>query len=316
LATAGRLPAAVRALHTLRFTLPPDGADQAERTLRKLAFGGTRYTPPSPVGWRALLSPADAGGSYSIWFVQLPAPSAATGVLLGMVVNARLGILQAFGSETMHRDQLPKPHAAGQMVTVRTDGGGTAVLLEAGFDFCRWRLLAAQRAHWQAEPSRPLPGDYKLYQDRLWEFDAPEPDPELAHYFTEPDPADPLPSASVMDEAALQLLIHPSMSGWVLHNRLFLQAFAPAERGLHRIPLAELMAYILRELAQRAESAQLLQALAEGLRSQAAWLHIAGNRESARRADLLARALPRLAPPENPFLARLVESSLRAAGQN
>ena len=41
-------PSALRALHTLQFALPPTHADQVERTLRKLQFGGRRYTPPAP----------------------------------------------------------------------------------------------------------------------------------------------------------------------------------------------------------------------------------------------------------------------------
>jgi hypothetical protein len=313
LATVEREPGAIRALYTLQFSLPPEPAAQVERTLRKLAFTGVRHTPPRPSGWRALLSPADVGGNYSLWLAQMPESEHGEGALVGLVVNPTQGILQTFASETMPPDQLPRPHAEGHLVTVRTDNGGAAVLLEAPFDFCRWRLLAAQRAHWQAAPAKPLPGDYQLCQDRIWEFDPPQPAPALADYFAEGEPT-PVATFAELDHAAAQLLAHPAMDGWTLHNRLFLQTFAPAGGSLAAIPLDDLTAHILRELGRRPEMTQMLAALAAGLRTQAAWLHIAGNLESAQRAYLLARALPHLPLPENPFLARLIANSLQAAG--
>jgi hypothetical protein len=317
LATVDHTLAAVRALHSLQFTLPPEAAVQAERTLRKLAFAGARYTPPPATGWRALLSPVDVSGSYSLWLVKMPPAGESEGVLIGLVLNAIQGIVQAFASETMPSEQLPRPHAVGQLVSVRTDNGDTAVLLEAPWEFCRWRLLTVQAAHWQGAQNRPLPGEYQLVQDCIWEFAAPEPDPALAAYFQE-DAAQTRSDLSVsldeLDDAAAELLAHPAMAGWLLHHRLFLQTFAPAGNSLANLPLDEVAAYLLREMAQRPESAQLVASWAAGLRTQAAWLHIAGNLESARRAHLLARSLSTLPPAEHPFVVRLVASSLRATG--
>jgi hypothetical protein len=83
---------------------------------------------------------------------------------------------------------------------------------------------------------------------------------------------------------------------------------------LGAIPVADLAAHIMRELAQRPESSQIVAAMSEGLRCQAAWLQIADSQESARQAALLGRALPRVPLLENPFLVRLVQGSLHAAG--
>jgi hypothetical protein len=317
LATVDRELTAARALHSLQFTLPPETAAQVERALRKLAFAGARYTPPPATGWRALLSPVDVSGSYSLWLVQMPSAGQSEGVLMGLVLNATQGIVQAFASETMPAEQLPRPHAEGQLVSVRTDNGGVAVLLEAPWDFCRWRLLAIQAMHWQGAQTRPMPGEYQLYQDRIWEFAAPQPDLALAVYFQE-DAANALSDLPVsldeLDDAATELLAHPAMTGWGLHHRLFLQTFASASNALANLPLDELAAYLLRALAQRPESAQLAASWAAGLRAQAAWLHIAGNLESAHRAHLLARSLSALPLNEHPFIARLVANSLRATG--
>lgn len=103
------------------------------------------------------------------------------------------------------------------------------------------------------------------------------------------------------------------MNGWILHNRLFLQHYAPPTT-LETLPVTDLAAHIVRELSQRPESPQIMDALDEGLRCQAAWLHIAGSHEQARHALNLATLLPRLPLTENPFWIRLIENSLHAAG--
>lgn len=306
--------AALAALYALQTALPPDEADQVERSLRKLAFGGRRYTPSAADGWRALLSPADMGGSQSIWFVRMPTDEQADGLLMGIVINARAGILQAFVGDAMRREQLPTPHVVGELVSVNTDSGSVATLLEAPFDFCRGRLLAAQAQHWQTQPRKPLPDDYALYQDQLGVFAPPRPDPALNAYFDPPTQPGPLPTWAELDSAARELFAHPAMNGWMLHQRSFLQNFAPTATALGANSVAELTAYIVRELAPRAESSQIMAALADGLVAQAAWLHIAGSVENAPRAALLADATRRLPLTENPFFAHLVERSLHAAG--
>ena len=171
---------ALRALHTLRFTVPPAQATALERTLRKLQFSGKRYTPSSNLeGWHALLGPADVGGNQAIWLVRMPAAREATGVLIGLIINGQVGVLHTFGSESMAREQLPKSQRVGQMVMVKTDSGEPAVLLEAPFDFGRWRLQCALANHWQVASAHQLPGEYRLYNDLIWQFEAPRVDDTL-----------------------------------------------------------------------------------------------------------------------------------------
>jgi hypothetical protein len=300
---------ALRALHTLQFVLPPDAAEQVTRTLRKFQFTGHRYTPHTPEGWRALMSPADIGGSYSIWFVHPPTENQTNGVLLGLVVNHRLGILQTFGSELLPTDQLPSPHPVGQLATVRTDNGQTAVLLEVPFEVGRWLVNQAHSAHWAAEPLRPLPGEYRLYADRLWEFAAPQVEPEIAAYFEDDDA--PLPPMEELEQVVTELLAHPALDGWSFNNRLLLHSLGAVGSSLAQLPVQEVAAVMLRELAQRPEYTQLLTALTAALRAQAIWLHMAGNVESAQRAHLLARMMSQLPLTHNPLLLRLLEAGLR-----
>jgi hypothetical protein len=225
-----------------------------------------------------------------------------------MVVNHRLGVLQTFGSETLPADQLPASHPVGHLVTVRSDTGQAAVLLEVPFEVARWLLAQVHTAHWEAVPLRPLPGEYRLYGDRLWRFAVPEVDPTLARYFADDD--SPLPPADALDKAAEELLAHPALAGWSFNNRL-LYSLSAAGSSLAHLPLHEVAAVMLRELSQRTEYVQLLAALSAGLRAQAVWLHVAGNVESAQRAHLLARTLAHLPPTQNPLLLRLLEAGLR-----
>ena len=299
-----------QALYSLRFMLAPDEAEQVTRTMRKLQFTGQHYTPAVPEGWRALMSPTDVGGSYSIWFVKKPTLGRSDGTLLGLVVNHRLGVLQTFGSETLPDEQLPSVHPVGQLVTVRSDVGQSAVLLEVPFDVARWLLAQVHSAQWAAVPLRPLPGEYRLFGDRLWIFDVPEVAPELARYFA-PDEST-LPPLDELDKAAEELLAHPALDGWSFNNRQLLQSLGAAGSSLAELPMAEVASIMLRELTQRTEYVQLLAALSLALRAQAVWLHIAGNVESAKRAHLLARTMAQLPPTQNPLLLRLLEAGLRA----
>lgn len=302
---------ALQALYSLRFMLPPNESEQVARTMRKLQFTGHTYTPPAINGWRALMSPPDVGGSYSIWFVKGPEGNRNDGVLMGMVLNHRLGVLQTFGSETMPAEQLPSPHHVGQLVTVRSDQGQSAILLEIPFEAARWLVAQVHAAHWAALPLRPLPGEYRLYGDRLWLFALPEIDPALARYFAEDDT--PLPPVEEIDKAAVELLAHPALDGWSFSNRLLLHTLNGSNSSLSQLPLQEIAAILMHELSQRAEYVQLLAALNAALRAQAVWLHIAGNLESARRAYLLARTMEQLPPTENPLLLRLLEAGLHSS---
>lgn len=241
---------AAYALHVLEHTLPPQLAEPITRANRKLRFAGHGYTPPQAQEWHGLLSPADMGGNQTIWCFRRP-QDGQNGALLGLVVNSRLGIIQAFGSETIDPEHLPQTTAVGQMTLVKTDGGENAVLLEAPFDFCRARIAAALHAHWKMEPKRELPPEYQLYNDLIWQFAPPSIEPNLARFFAEPPQPNP-ESADVadstqpanpdrvknsaqgldgptpeepqpLDVVAAELLQHPAMAHWRVQNRMLQQ---------------------------------------------------------------------------------------------
>jgi hypothetical protein len=301
----------LRALHTLRLHLPASLAESVQRILRKLQFSGKRYQPPASDGWRALLSPSDAAGNQAIWFVYLESPTTATGVIIGVVINSEHGLLQAFGGDRMAREHLPPAHAIGTLVPVKTDQGDSAILLEAPFDFARWRLEAALTAHWQLEEPRPLPAEYRLYHDLIWQFDQPVASPELAAYFEPPAPDAPLPDVNTLDEAALGLMAHPAMDEWIVQNRLLARTIQISDSDLAEKDVLELAALILLELDQRPERVPLLQGLAQGLSAQAAWLHIGRHLTAAASALLLAHASLRVPPSHNPLLGRMIAASLK-----
>lgn len=292
--------AAMRALHTLQFTLPTELAAHAERTLRKLRFTGKRYVPPAAEAWRALLSPADTNGVQTVWLIKLPAPSAHDGALFGFVLKLDQGILNFFGSDQMDRSVLPIPQPVGQMVTVATDDGGTAILLEAPFDYGRWLVLTALAFHQKGE-AQPLTGEYTLYNDLVWQFDAPHVDEMVKQFFQQPEPPAPALPAETLDAYAAKLLAHPALEGWQLQNLIKF----PVTDGI-QLPTDALVNIMLRELEQWPDHTVLLDALVMGLRAQAAWLHYAGETESAQQALALAGQMRQLPLPQNPLLARML----------
>lgn len=298
---------ALTALASLPPMLPPDQAAQVERSLRKLQFGGRRYHPPAPVGWRALMSPVDLAGNFSLWFTRA-ARQGDDGLLMGLVLNLRQGVLQAFGAEHLPQSQLPPGQAPGQLVTVRTDSGQPAVLLETTFDVGRWLLAQAHAAQWAMDPPKPLPAEYQLFGDLLWQFAPPTVDRALAHLLTTPD-EEPWRDMD-LDAAAERLLAHPALTGWAFHPRLFTQSLNLERAALAQLPPAELIQTLLRHLANLPEHTQLLTALEAALRGQAIWLHVAGNTESAARAHLLAQAMPEIPVRENPLVRRLIAAGL------
>jgi len=310
-------PQALAALHTLHFVLSPALASVAERSLRKLRFGGLRYEPPKPHGLRCLISPADMGGFQSIWFVHMPAADGtgqnAGGALLGLIANGRTGLAHAFGRERIAVEELPPLRSVGETVEIAARDGRGAAMLEAPFDFGRRRVQTALAAHWRT--SSELPDEFKLYCDLIARYAAPEASPELAAIFageSDEDVAPQTPPADDLQADAANLLSHPAMAGWLRPHGLFTlrQERPPRMRTAARAALART---ILAELEEHPEKELLRQAMEEGLRSQAAWLLIAGSREQSDRALRLARALPHLPPSGNPLLALIVEAGLNAS---
>ena len=303
-------PSALRALHTLQFALPPARADQVERTLRKLQFGGRRYTPPTPTGWRALVTPPDAGGFLSVWFVHPATGDASDGVLLGFVLSLFTGMLQFSGGEEMEAALLPEVHALGDVFKVEVGRGALLTMQETPFDLGRWLLRTALAVHWAREQVQPLPNEYYLYNDRLWEYTAPQIDAALAQRWTAPTaPPDAIPDPDALGEAAEALMDHPAMQGWLLWSLALWETVEPSARQRHSP--GTLVRLVLRELAEAPEKDDLLQAMATGLRALSLWFASSGDNLHADRAGLFVRWFARLPVAENPLLELLLLRGLQ-----
>ncbi len=299
------------------FRVAARAASVAERSLRKLRFSGLRYEPPEPHGIRCLISPADMGGFQSIWFVRMPSAGGAGqnagGALLGLIANGRTGLAHAFGRERMAAEELPPLRAAGETVDIPARDGHGAAMLEVPVDFGRWRVQAALAAHWRT--SSELPDEFRLYCDLIARSAAPEVSPELAAIFAgelDEDVAPQTQSAHDLQTDAASLLSHPAMAGWLRPHGLFTlrQERPPRMSAAARAALART---ILAELEEHPEKELLRQAMAEGLRSQAAWLLIADSREQSDRPCGWPALLPHLPPSGNPLLALIVEAGLNTS---
>jgi len=312
-----------RALHTLHFALSGELAEHAERSKRKARFGGHTYEPPSTDGWRALLSSADPNGAQSVWLLRSPLSEGAadkvadnaskdvSGILLGYIHNELLGITHFFGTETLDQTLLPPATPLGSPVTVTMDNGHKAAMLEIPFDYGRQLLLQALKRRQQVEPNEDRPNEYKLYNDLIWQFSAPnnsEADWPHWQYHTESEisESDTTEMPLVEWEAiADRLFQHPLMEHWQLHNWTLLP-----DAQESTLPQQELVVALLRQMERSGDGAQLSRALAAGLQAQASWLYLANERALAEECGQLAAALPQLPMTQNPVLARMLRSAL------
>jgi hypothetical protein len=310
LASGEASAAAMRSLHTLQFVLPQELSTQAERSLRKLRMAGRRYTPPSPPGWRALLSPADPNGVQTVWLLRTPEGNEQLGALFGFSLNPEIGILRFFGSETGDRTALPDRQPVGNLVTVRNDGGAAMILVETPFDVGRWLVAQAGNAHLAGENQQPLPREYQLYNDLLWEFAAPVVDDAITIIWSA-KPAPVVPEPAFLQSNTQAIFAQPVMAHWQVQSNAIIQALPASARPAPELPVAETVAALMRAISQWPESAALPVALARGLRGQALWFYITGQPQLAHQAKALADALPHLSPTENPVLAQMLAASLQ-----
>lgn len=350
LAVLAALPndvAALRALHTLRFALKADQAAIVERQLRKLHFGGRRYQPPAATNWRALLSPTDAGGYLSIWLVREPtAADAHDGLLLGFVLSLHGGILQFSAADHMERTFLPAEHTVGSLVTVRINGNHNSVLLEAPYDVGRWlvrQALTIQRPAGQGpaaqgpagqgagrqgpvgqspqgqgpvdqrfgEAPEPLRGEYVLYNDQIWQFEAPVLTPELQSWWDRSESSSLELDPIALAKAAQILVAEPAMSAWVNWAATIWDNVRHNSQTAKDASHPALIGALLRELGRTPDHKVLLNAMNAGLRVQTLWYAIAGEAANAERCALLAVATLRQPIVDNPFLGGLLEAGLR-----
>lgn len=297
---------ASRALYTLQFALTGDLAAQAERSQRKARFSGNAYMPPSADQWRGLLSSADPNGAQSVWLVRMPTAGSESGVLLGYIHNELLGMTHFFGTETLDQTLLPQPAPVGALVTVRMDNGHTATMLEIPFDYGRWLLTQALAKQTQARPQEPLSGEYKLYNDLIWQFASPVVATEWPQWqYASAESVTPMLTIEEKATITERLWQHPVMESWLLHRWAVVPA---AQRS--GIPPQELVTALLTQMEQGGDRTQLAAALSAGLRAQATWLHFVGEQTFAKEVVALANHLLQIPISQNAVLARMLENAL------
>ncbi len=301
---------ALRALYTLSFTLPPALRDQIERTLRKLQFTGRRFQPPAPDAWRALLSPTDAGGYFTLWLVKAPTqPAAADGVLLGFTLALHQGIVECSGVESMEMSQLPPMRQPGDLVVIGEGQERRVTMLETPFDVARWLVQQALAAQWQPTEPAETPGEYRLYNDLIWQFVAPRlPEAFMPFFAEEAVTGLERPNLDALHDAAEPLIRHPAMRVWLGWAANVWVLVGSLQEAVTEEQIHALIGYILREIDTLPQRTQLLEHMAIALRTQALWFAIHGEANHAGQALLLARGLRALPLRQNPLLAGLLRA--------
>lgn len=317
LASTGANEQALRALHTLAFTLPPAQTEHVQRSLRKLQFMGRRYQPPAAGGWRALLSPTDAGGYCNLWLVRAATDHAhADGLLIGVTLGLHHGVVQCSGVDSMETSQLPPQRPVGELVPVGDEQGRHGAMLEAPFEVGRWLMQRALEAHWQQAEITDLPGEYKLYNDLIWQFAAPHLPDACQFIFAEHTNSGlEQPDMNTLTDAANLLVEHPAMRAWVQWAANVWTMLAPAQVTASFGHARGLIDYILREIDALPQRSQFLDSMATALNVQALWLTIHGDSNAAGKAVTLSRWMRSLPMRQNPLLAGLLLAGLSEQGQ-
>jgi hypothetical protein len=299
---------ATRALYTLLPNLNRVLATRVERGLRKQQFRGHGYTPVAPTGWRALLGVADPGGHMMVWLAHAPNETPPHGFLAGLLVHRRHGIVYDYFADGVGAPFLPAPAQVGQMTTLPGVAGAPIMALETAFDVVRWLIREALSVHAAGKAQRSLSGEYKLYSDLLWQF-APPVVVEEATALLAPVQSEELDAiagdhlAHIVDA----LMAHPAMAGWVFPLQTILENDNQESWLKSLTKPDETIAMLLSMIEGEELARQLLPALSDGLQLQAIWFHMAGEKQLAKAARLLAAAVPTIPAPENPLLIAMFQ---------
>ncbi|MGD8398243.1 MAG: hypothetical protein PVG11_05250 [Anaerolineae bacterium] len=292
-----RRPEAVRALQTLIPTVPPTLQPVARRLLRKLRFRGVEVEPlPAPApGWRALVSPPDALGQQTVWFI-LADRATTQANFLNVLLHDRGGAVEAAGHTGVPAQLLVPERSPGYVHdVVFPDGSGSMLLLEAPFDLGRRLVLDALPAN--RETQIPLAGVLRLYGPWLWAVAG----------------ADALPMLHLPEPAAGDtggLLAHPALTGWTLRSPAVLGVAAEAMRHSGW----DLDVWVGRLVGEIFSDPAVALALAERLAKMSSWLLLAGDERQAGLARAAAKGL-QASPEDEAFVRALVRRDLEIALQ-
>jgi hypothetical protein len=299
---AVRLPEAARALQMLPPVIAPRLRPMAERALRKLRFVGVELPaqPDPDPAWRALVSPVDAQGRQSVWFI-LENPVTAQARFLNVHLSDQAGAVEAVGHVQVPVRLLPPRRLPGSVHDIALpDGSGANLMLESSFDLGR-RLVVEALVH-NRETQIPVAGVLRLLSSWLWDVGGAGafPSPALPKL-----PADDASLLAVAD----RLLAHPAFASWTLGTEASLQA----AEDLLRHPGRDLKAWTRRLAGELFARPVLAQAFSRRLIAMSEWLLLAGEDALSRLALVSAQALLEEAIQEHPFVQALVRRDLELA---
>jgi hypothetical protein len=211
------------------------------------------------------------------------------------------------------RAHLPAPHPIGALVDVGTAGEETAVLLEVPFAVGRWLVLQATHAQQRQDPPTPLPAEYKLRNDLIWEFETPRLPQELEELLGRSTdyPSEPTAPSDGIETAVQTLLTHPALGAWLAWGAAVWATLDPLPEQQKSAPSAVLISLLLREMARVPNAQALIAGMAAGLRALAIWFWCHGDRTEAEHAARLAAALPAMPIAQNPLLAALLAETIK-----
>jgi hypothetical protein len=197
------------------------------------------------------------------------------------------------------------------MVTVRAAGDQVMVLLTTTLEVGRWLVWESLQAGWR-RPSPPRHAEYTLYNDWIWQFQAPHLPENLSDLWRRSAELKPPLDAAALAEMSELLLAHPAMQSWTAWARAVWASVESPQRSPLEASRSALVGLLLRELARLPDRQELLLSMQAGLRVQALWFAIAGDERNADRAATLAGAMLQVPMEDHPFIATILDNGLQA----
>jgi len=291
-----RLPESARALQTLIPIVAPILRPLAERLLRKLRFVGVEIEPlpPPAADWRALISPVDARGQQSVWFIQ-EMQQTAQAQFLNILLNDRAGAVEAMGRTQVLVPMLPPRRSMGHVHDFTLpDGSGAMLMLEAPFDL--GRRLVFEALAYNRETQIPIAGPLRLLSPWLWGVSGADSLPPRI-----------LPELPAEDGAPVeQLLEHPAFITWTVRGEAILRAADEASR----YPGWKLEVWVRRLAGEMFADPMVARVLSRRLLAMSEWLLLARDQIRARLALRAAKEIAAGSLQEQPFVLALIRRDL------
>lgn len=170
---------------------------------------------------------------------------------------------------------------------------------------------SALEAHWKQKESAELPGEYRLYNDLLWQFAAPAlPESHQSFFNEEVEVASGRSNAEELAHMAARLLEHPAMHVWTKWASNVWSMLPPLPTPLSPDHARSFIHHILHEIEASPQRDSFLEGMRAALQAQALWLAISGDQKAAEQAATLSRWMQSLPAPQNPLLMQLLLSGL------